>query len=344
MSVRPHPDRPGYWIIDCRPEGYKGKRERVTIPGTEEQALAQERWLMRRNTEIITPTARTLTGIYPAWIASYKIDHAKRTVEDAQDCWNHLKVTFGKLQPKALNRALIDTYKKSRLDDGVKPRTINKELSYFSVLIKWAAENSFCEPLPFIIQKFPKKMAAAPKPRPLRPEQITAILEVIEPEYRLVFLLMADCGLRRNEALSLTREQVEFDSGIIFVTGKGSKERIVPITSDRLMLELLTKKDTKGWLLVNSTTKKPYTTIRKALLRAAAKAGIDKHLYHHLLRHSFGTAATVAGYDLSALQSIMGHSSSTTTGIYQHLAGEYLRGQGRKLNDKIMQEGKKEDD
>ncbi|WP_370459585.1 tyrosine-type recombinase/integrase [Desulfopila sp. IMCC35006] len=56
------------------------------------------------------------------------------------------------------------------------------------------------------------------------------------------------------------------------------------------------------------------------------------------MRHSFGTAATVAGHDLSALQSIMGHSSPNTTGIYQLMAGEYLRVQGRKLNDKVMQE------
>ncbi len=114
--------------------------------------------------------------------------------------------------------------------------------------------------------------------------------------------------------------------------------------TDRLMTELLKKKNMKGWLTVNPTTKKPYLTIRKALLRAAQKAGIEKHLYHHLLRHSFGTAATVAGYDLSALQSIMGHSSPNTTGIYQHLAGEYLRTQGRKLNDHIKLENRGNND
>lgn len=339
MSVRPNPTAPGEWIVDCRPDGYKGKRVRVSIPGTEEQARQWERQIMRRHVDISSPTARSLAGIYPIWLASYRIDHAARTVEDAADCWTHLKTVFGRLQPKVITRQVIDNYKRTRLEAGVKPRTINKELTYLSVLLKWAAAHDYCDPLPYEIQKFPKKMAAAPKPRPLQPAQITAIYEAIDPEYKLAFLLMADCGLRRNEAMSLTREQVEFDAGVIFVTGKGSKERIVPITSDRLMAELEKRRGIKGWLTVNPSTKRPYLTIRKALLRAAAKAGIDKHLYHHLLRHSFGTAATVAGYDLSALQSIMGHSSPVTTGIYQHLAGEYLRDQGRKLNDKIKHEG-----
>ncbi|MCP4340807.1 MAG: tyrosine-type recombinase/integrase, partial [Desulfobulbaceae bacterium] len=110
-------------------------------------------------------------------------------------------------------------------------------------------------------------MAAPPKPRPLMPAQITAIYEAIEPEFKLVFLLMAYCGLRRNEAMHLIREQVELDSGVILVTGKGRKERIVRITTYRLMAELLKRKETKGWLTINPSTKRPYLNIRKALLR-----------------------------------------------------------------------------
>jgi site-specific recombinase XerD len=344
MSVKPHPTNPGEWIIDCRPGGYKGKRERVTFPGTEEQAREWERRMMRRHVDLSAPTARSLAGIYPAWMASYKIDRAPNTVKDAEYAWAHQKEIFGKLQPKVITRQLIERYKQLRLTAGVKPRTINKELSYLSSLLKWAAENDFCDPLPFAIPKFPSKMTKAPKPRPILPHQITEIYEVIEDEYKLVFLLMVDAGLRRLEAMTLTREQVEFESGIIFVTGKGSKERIVPITTDRLMLELLKKEETRGWLTVNKKTKRPYLTIRKALLRAAEKTKLGKHLYHHLLRHSFGTAATVAGYDLSALQSIMGHSSPNTTGIYQHMAGDYLRAQGRKLNDSVMKEIIKDND
>lgn len=263
------------------------------------------------------------------------MERAASTIEDAKTCWKQLKESFGKLQPKVLTKQLIENYKSKRIADGVKPRTINKELSYLSSMLTWAAENDYCAPLPFTIPVFRAKMTKAPKPRPLIPQQITAIYEAIEPQYKLVFLLMADAGLRRAEAMTLTREQVEFDTGVIFVRGKGSKERIVPITTDRLMAELRKRKNTKGWLSVNLMTGKPFLNIRKALLRAAEKAKIEKHCYHHLLRHSFGTAATVSGFDLSALQAIMGHASADTTMIYQHLAGDYLRAQGRKLNKMI---------
>ena len=336
MSVKPDPTIPGHWIIDCRPDGYKGKRERVSFPGTEDQAREWERRMMRRHVDVMAPKARSLVGIYPSWIMAYGIDRSASTVADAEVAWSHLREIFGKLQPKVITRQLIEKYKQQRLSDGVKPRTINKELSYLSSLLRWAAENDHCDPLPFVINKFPGKMTKPPKPRPISPAQITALYEAIDEGYRLVFLLMADLGLRRNEAMTLTREQVEFDSGTIFVIGKGSKERVLPITTDRLMLELVKKKDMRGWLTFNKQTGKPYLTIRKALLRAAEKVGLGKHLYHHLLRHSFGTVATVAGYDQSALQAIMGHASPNTTGMYQHMAGEYLRSQGRKLNDMIL--------
>lgn len=294
---------------------------------------------MRRHVDLSEPMARSLAGIYPIWLASYKIDRSASTVRDVESVWRQqLRVTFGKLQPKVITRQLVENYRRNRLEAGVKPRTINKELSYLSSLLKWAAGNNYCDPLPFEIPKFPGKMTKAPKPRPLIPAQITALYLAIDQQYKLIFLLMADAGLRLSEAMTLTREQVEYEQGMIFVIGKGDKERIVPITTDRLMDELQARRDIKGWLTVNPKTGRPYYDIKKAIVRAAAKAGIDKHIYHHLLRHSFGTAATVAGYDLSALQMIMGHSSPNTTGIYQNLAGEYLRSQGRKLNDKIKGE------
>lgn len=330
---------PNLYRIDCRPDGYKGKRERLDFTGTLEEALIWERVIMRRHVATPAVQPRSLAAIFPVWLVWYRANRAKTTVEAVELIWDkHLKETFAKLQPKYLTRGIIEQYKTKRTREGVKPSTVNKELAFFGGMIRWAVDNDICDQLPFSITGFSRKMTAAPKPRPLTPEQITKIYELIAPHHKLSFLLMADAGMRRNEALTLTREQVEFENGIIFVTGKGNKERIVPITTDRLMAELTAKKHVKGWLTVNPKTNQPYLNIRNELERVAKRAGLEKHLYHHLLRHSFGTNATAAHLDLSSLQSIMGHSSPSTTGIYQHLAAEYLHAQGRKLNDLVKNE------
>jgi len=99
------------------------------------------------------------------------------------------------------------------------------------------------------------------------------------------------------------------------------------------------KKNTRGYLSINPRTKKPYYAIRKALFRAAKNAKLGKSVHHHILRHSFGTNATISGVDLKAVQIMMGHESPDTTAMYQHLAADYLKDQAKKMNmDKTGQQ------
>ena len=93
----------------------------------------------------------------------------------------------------------IPGYKSHRLET-VSKRTTSKELSYLSSMMTWAEENDLCNPLPFKIKGFPKRQTRPPRPRPLSPEEITALYEAIEPEYKLILLLLADAGLRKSEA------------------------------------------------------------------------------------------------------------------------------------------------
>jgi hypothetical protein len=94
MSIKPHPTKLGEGIIDCRPNGYKGKRERFPFTGTEEQARTWERRMMRRHIDISTPTARSLSGIYPIWEASFRIERAARTVEDAANSYQKVHIAI----------------------------------------------------------------------------------------------------------------------------------------------------------------------------------------------------------------------------------------------------------
>jgi len=277
MSVREHPDKPGYFIIDCRPDGYQGKRERLVVQCSKTEALDLERVIMRRHVDTPVNTPKSIGAIYHAWIVWYRANKAPTTTKDVISVWkNRLSGPFTALRPKNLTRGLIEQYKIDRLKTGVTHRTITKELNYFSGMLKWAVDHDYCDPLPFQVSGFSRKQTAPPKPRPLTPQQVTQLYNEIEEKFRLIFLLMADCGLRLTEAVTLQRSNLEFDHGVIFVIGKGGKERIVPITTDRLRAELDKVRDCTGYLSVNPQTKTHYVTIRSALIRAA-KPGCNPH-------------------------------------------------------------------
>lgn len=337
MGIRTDPANENLHYLDCRPDGYKGKRIRVTYEGSREAAEEYYRALMQRPLSKPLPTARALKELWPEYVRHCEAHWSATTVRDFKICWEReLLPYFGALRPKQLTRPLIEAYKQRRLaaprrsrgQGTVKPKTITKELHYISGMINWAAKMGYCEPLHFKIEGFPAKMLRAPKPHPLMPEQVAALLSVLNPAVRLPVLLMVDAGLRASEALTLKRDQVNLERGILYVVGKGNKERVIPIATDRLRIALEQAVATPGdYLTVNPATGRPYLSLKKSLIAAARRAGIGQHVYQHLLRHTFGTLATTAGVAQAALQNIMGHSSPVTTGIYQTLAAEQLRQQ-----------------
>ena len=342
MGIRTDPANPNLHYIDCRPDGYKGKRVREEFTGTREEAEEYYRALMQRPLNKPLPQARTLNAMWPEYLQWCEANWSPNTVKDFRNCWaRNLQDYFGSLRPKMLTKALIETYKQQRLTQPrwgkpgmgtVSRRTITKEVRYIAWFVSWAVDNDYCAPLSFKIQGFPAKLTRPPKPRPLTPEQVSALLAQLSPELHLCVLLMTDAGLRASEALCLRRDQVQLERSVLYVLGKGAKERIVPIATTRLKMELeraMAKADagSSGYLTLNPRTGKPYGSLKKSLAAAAKRAGIEQHVYQHLLRHTFGTLATFAGVAQAALQDIMGHSSPVTTGIYQTLAAEQLRQQ-----------------
>lgn len=356
---------PGCWIIDYWPTGRNGRRIRREFgsaddPKTEGEALSLEMELRRlARREPVSRINPRVFEILPDWKAEYRNHHEDSTVKDLETCMVHLVAFFGPLFLAEVVPSLIEQYKGQRLraktlkrlkdetdadyiarreTDGrpLSKRTINKELSYLSGFLKWAAEHGYCAPVR--VKLFPAKQTRAAKARPLHPAEASALLEHLEPEYQLIFLLHNDAGLRRAEVLGggkyhgLRAEDIDLKFGLIYVRGKGDKERIVPITTDRLRLALETrlKQIKTGHLSINPKTEKPWYSIRKALTRAAEAAGIEKRVYAHLLRHNFGTHAVAAGMNLRTVQEIMGHSTIKTTEIYTHMA-PYLQTEAAKL-------------
>ena len=360
MSIHPIKNRKGIlqpdcWLIVWYPHGRKGKKQQRRFYGTRIEAEEYERGVRRINRhELQHMVNPRLVELIDEWLDAYKNDHSHTTVRDVKNCLTPLMGFFGNMQIPAITPKLIEAYKSRRLETEIvprvknpdkldparekkyiKPRTINKELSYLSSLIRWTAENGHSGSLPFQIKKFPKKMTEPPTVRIPLPEEVQAMIDAIEPEYRTIFLLYYDAGCRREEALKLRREAVRLKSRTLHVIGKGNKERIIDITTDRLHLALkeACEKTGSGYLFINPKTNKPWYSIRKAIKRAAIAAGIEERVYAHLFRH---THALMAGMDLRAVQGQLGHSTSKTTEKYTHLVPELRKRQASKFNDFVI--------
>ncbi|MGI9571704.1 MAG: tyrosine-type recombinase/integrase [Candidatus Actinomarinaceae bacterium] len=144
------------------------------------------------------------------------------------------------------------------------------------------------------------------------------------------FMYSTSC--RVSELCDVRISDIDFDDDYIQLTGKGSKQRIVPIGS-KLKLNLLTYLDSKliddisnsPFLFVSKSHKKlERTAIFRIIKSTALRTLIDINVHPHTLRHSSATHMLEAGCDLRTLQEYLGHSSVSTTQIYTKLTKEFL--------------------
>lgn len=138
--------------------------------------------------------------------------------------------------------------------------------------------------------------------------------------------LMYSSGLRISELINLKLSNINFPEKILKVTGKGSKERIVPIgdfAMEYLLLYMnrvrnISRFKNSNYLFINTKTGKPYSrqSFFKKIKYYAMKAGITKKVSPHTLRHSFATHLLENGADLIMVQKMLGHTNIETTQIY----------------------------
>ena len=143
------------------------------------------------------------------------------------------------------------------------------------------------------------------------------------------------CGLRVSELVSLKLSDLFLDEQYIRVTGKGSKERLVPISESAIKelnywfldrREMRIKSGNEDYVFLNRWgSKLTRTMILIMIKRQAVSAGITKTISPHTLRHSFATALLKGGADLRVIQSLLGHEHISTTEIYTHLDDRMIR-------------------
>lgn len=141
-----------------------------------------------------------------------------------------------------------------------------------------------------------------------------------------MFELLYSSGLRVAELVGINMNDIELTAKIVNITGKGNKQRLVPVgtkaiqaITDYLPVRTLWHKGDSALLISKSGKRLTTRSVQLRLEIWAKRAGIDQTLHPHLLRHAFASHLLSSSGDLRAIQEMLGHSNLSTTQIYTHL-------------------------
>lgn len=225
-------------------------------------------------------------------------------------------------------------------DLGIAPRSQARIISGVKSLFKFLTLDGYRDDDPSELLEAPK--IGRHLPDVLSVQEIDSIIGRIDlslPEgqrNRAMIETMYSCGLRVSELCSLKMEDLFLEEGFIRVTGKGSKQRLVPI-SDRAIKEIRywlkdrchieVRSGAEPYLFLSIRRGRPISRIMvfDIVKDLTAKAGIDKTVSPHTFRHSFATHLLEGGANLRAIQCMLGHEKISTTEIYTHIDRSRLR-------------------
>mgnify|MGYP000139351699 FL=1 len=224
-------------------------------------------------------------------------------------------------------------------DIGIHPRSQARILSGLKSFFHFLILADYREDDPCELIEGPK--IGFKLPEVLTVDEIDAIIAAVDmdkPEgqrNRAMIETLYSCGLRVSELCGLKLSDLYFEEGFIKVTGKGSKQRLVPVSPRAVKEVKYWLMDRRHWRVKAGSEDNVFlarwgTSISRIMVfhlikELAAKAGITKNISPHTFRHSFATHLLEGGANLRAIQCMLGHESIATTEIYTHIDRQMLR-------------------
>ena len=226
-----------------------------------------------------------------------------------------------------------------RVDGGARPRSSARQLSSFRRFFRWLVRERGSGDDPTAQISMPK--VGRPLPKALSEEEVEALLdapdtgEPLGHRDRTMLEVLYATGLRVTELVSLQLNQVNLNQGVVRITGKGGRERLIPLGEESLEWlqqfiggareEILLEKQTDYIFPTRRGDRMTRQAFWHIIKRYSERAGIRQALSPHMLRHAFATHLLNHGADLRVVQMLLGHSDLSTTQIYTHVARERLR-------------------
>jgi len=222
---------------------------------------------------------------------------------------------------------------------GMSARTSARRLSTLRQFYRLALREGWVEADPTAQIDAPR--LGRPLPKSLSEAEVEALLAAPDTgsaeglRDRAMLELLYATGLRVSELVGLGLEQISLNQGVVRVTGKGGKERLVPLGDEAAAWITRYLQSARPELLERAASEALFVTRRGGAMtrqafwyrirKHAVTAGIHKHLSPHTLRHAFATHLVNHGADLRVVQLLLGHSDLSTTQIYTHVARERLQ-------------------
>ena len=270
-------------------------------------------------------------GLAENSIKNYSLD-IKKLIDYLEQ--HHIEVSPIKIQEDELRKFIYEVSK--QLNARSQARIISGLRGFFSYLVfeDYRTDN----PISLIdIPKTGRKL-----PETLSVEEIDLLIGFIDlsspqgERNRSILETLYGCGLRVSELISLKISDLFFEEGFIKITGKGNKQRFVPVAEQTKKYINIYKNEVRNQqkiakgqediLYLNRRGKQlTRAMIFTIIKRLSKKAEIQKNISPHTFRHSFATHLLENGADLRAIQQMLGHESITTTEIYLHTNQDFLR-------------------
>ncbi len=241
---------------------------------------------------------------------------------DVCDFLNFLEARF-----LDLSREALWEYRSFLSSQGYEKSSIARKLSSIRSFLRFLRRKGYIsEPLEKFIRN-PK--SGRPLPRALSKEEVEQLISVAsDARERAIVELIYATGVRVSELVSLNWSDIDWDSEVVRVLGKGGKERVVPIGSKALeaLRAYGSESGMKGPLFKNRDGDRLTSrSVERIVKRMAIKAGLGSDVTPHVLRHSFATHLLEGGADLRTVQELLGHSSLTTTQIYTKITLDRIK-------------------
>ncbi len=250
------------------------------------------------------------------------------------------------LKPAAVDLALISDYLAERKRNGLAASSIKLIVVALKIFFRHLTAKGFLKADPAEALSLPRIERYLPET--LNELQVQQLIDSVDTKVplglrdRAIMEVLYASGLRISELAQARLENFSPDEGILRVTGKGNKTRLVPV--GRKACEALDRylaserpnlvKPRSGSEIFLSARGTPLTTVRiwQIVKTHAKRSGLQANVYPHLLRHSFATHLLSNGADLRIIQEMLGHADISTTQVYTHVDQQRLKAVHRRFH------------